>query len=83
MLTFENRPLAGALVKGWHRHDGQLLLIKAKTDATGQVALSLPYAGEWMVSVVHMIPSVNATGADWDSFWGNLSFELPGRQAVQ
>ena len=78
-LTFDHRPLAGALVKGWHKRDGQLLLIKAKTDAAGQVALSLPYAGEWMVSVVHMIPAVNAPDADWDSFWGNLSFVLPAR----
>lgn len=76
-LTFDGRPLAGALVKGWHRHDAQLLLIKAKTDAAGEVALSLPYAGEWMVSVVHMIPATGAPNADWDSFWGNLTFALP------
>lgn len=78
-LTFENRPLAGALVKGWHKHDAQLLLIKARTDAAGEVELSLPYAGVWMVSVVHMIPAVNAPNADWDSFWGNLTFFLPAR----
>ncbi|SMP57314.1 DUF4198 domain-containing protein [Noviherbaspirillum suwonense] len=76
-LTFENRPLANALVKGWHKHDSQLLLIKARTDAAGEVALSLPYAGEWMVSVVHMTPAKDAPNADWDSFWGNLTFALP------
>jgi hypothetical protein len=76
-LTFEGRPLASALVKGWHKHDAQLLLIKTRTDAAGEAALSLPYAGEWMVSVVHMIPATNAPDADWDSFWGNLTFKLP------
>ena len=76
-LTFEGRPLAGALVKGWHKHEAQLLLIKTRTDAAGEVALSLPYAGEWMVSVVHMIAATDAPDADWDSFWGNLSFTLP------
>ncbi|MDB5760060.1 MAG: hypothetical protein JWM30_3349 [Burkholderia sp.] len=76
-LTFEGRPLANALVKGWHKHDTQLLIIKARTDAAGEVSLSLPYAGEWMVSVVHMIPATNAPNADWDSFWGNLTFALP------
>lgn len=76
-LTFENRPLGGALVKGWHKHDGQLLIIKARTDASGEVALSLPYAGVWMVSVVHMTPARGVPGADWDSFWGNLTFSLP------
>lgn len=78
-LAFEKRPLANALVKGWHKHDGQLLLIKARADAAGEVALSLPYAGEWMVSVVHMIPAKGAANADWDSFWGNLTFQLPAR----
>ena len=78
-LSFDGRPLAGALVKGWHKHDAQLLLIKARTDAAGEVAVSLPYAGEWMVSVVHMIPATGAPNADWDSFWGNLTFVLPPR----
>jgi uncharacterized GH25 family protein len=78
-LTFDNVPLAHALVKGWHKHDDQLLLIKARTDAAGEVKLSLPYAGAWMVSVVHMIPARNAPNADWDSFWGNLTFALPAR----
>lgn len=76
-LSFEKQPLAGVLVKGWHKRDGQLLIIKARTDAGGEVALSLPYAGEWMVSAVHMIPARGAANADWDSFWGNLSFALP------
>lgn len=76
-LTFDKQPLANALVKGWHKHDGQLLIIKARTDANGEVALSLPYSGEWMVSVVHMIPARGAAKADWDSFWGNLTFSLP------
>jgi hypothetical protein len=56
-----------------------LLLIKARTDAAGVVAISLPYAGEWMVSVVRMIPATGAPNADWDSYWGNLTFLLPAR----
>lgn len=76
-LNFESQPLKGALVKAWHKHDNQLLIIKARTDAAGEVALSLPYAGEWMVSVVHMIPATGTKNADWDSFWGNITFMLP------
>lgn len=76
-LMFDDRPLAGALVKGWHKQESQLLLIKARTDAAGEVSLSLPYAGDWMVSVVHMIPARGVANADWDSFWGNLTFALP------
>lgn len=79
-LTFDGKPLSGVLVKGWHRHrdQSQLLIIRARTDAGGEVALSLPYAGDWMVSAVHMQPAEGTANADWDSFWGNLTFTLPG-----
>ncbi len=77
-IVFDKKPLAGALVKAWHKHNGQLLLIRSTTSATGDVVLSLPYAGDWMVSVVHMVPAVGETDVDWDSFWGNLSFQMPG-----
>ncbi|MET0964286.1 MAG: DUF4198 domain-containing protein [Noviherbaspirillum sp.] len=78
-LSFEKRPLAGVLVKGWHKRDGQLIIIKTRTDASGEAALGLPYAGEWMVSAVHMVPARGAANADWDSYWGNLTFALPPR----
>jgi hypothetical protein len=78
-LLFDDKPLAGALVKAWHKRDGQTILIHARTIENGQVALLLPYAGGWMISVVHMIRAADAEEADWDSFWGNLTFELPAK----
>jgi len=80
-IVFDGKPLAGALVKAWHKRKGQLVLIRATTSAQGDVAFDLPYAGDWMVSVVHMVPAVDADeeGVDWDSFWGNLSFHLAQR----
>ncbi len=83
-ILFDKQPLAGALVKAWHKHNGQLVMIRATTSAEGEVAFNLPYAGDWMVSVVHMIPAVDGEeeGVDWDSFWGNLTFHLP-RQPLQ
>ncbi len=78
-IQFDNHPLVGALVKAWHKHDGQLVMIRATTSAQGEVGFTLPYAGDWMVSVVHMIPAPgdDEEGVDWDSFWGNLTFHLP------
>ena len=80
-ILFDKQPLAGALVKAWHKHDGQLVMIRATTSAEGEVTFNLPYAGDWMVSVVHMIPAVDGDeeGVDWDSFWGNLTFHLPNK----
>lgn len=89
-IVFDDKPLVGALVKAWHKHDGQLVMIRATTSAQGEVVFNLPYAGDWMVSVVHMIAAENSgdeegheEGVDWDSFWGNLSFHLPERSLLK
>jgi hypothetical protein len=78
-LLFDGTPLADALVKAWHKRDGQTLTIRARSTAEGVVRFTLPYDGPWMISVVHMIPATGSKDIDWDSFWGNLTFELPPR----
>ena len=78
-IDFDGKPLAGALVKAWHHRKGQLITIRTRTTAAGRADFQLPYAGGWMVSVVHMIPTVNDTEIDWDSYWGNVTFSLPSR----
>ena len=82
-IVFDDKPLSGALVKAWHKHNGQLVMIRATTSPLGLVEFNLPYAGDWMVSVVHMIPAIDGggedgseEGVDWDSFWGSLTFDL-------
>ncbi|MBC7413578.1 MAG: DUF4198 domain-containing protein [Herminiimonas sp.] len=79
-LLFEQKPLANALIKAWYLHDDQTVTIRARTDAAGRFAFNLPYAGTWMLSVVHMIPTIDSTEDDWDSLWGNLSFDLKPRR---
>ncbi len=76
-LLFDGRPIVKRLVKAWHKRDGQTIVIRAHSDAAGKVVFNLPYAGPWMISVVHMIPAADTADADWDSFWGNLTFEVP------
>ena len=76
-VLFEDKPLVGALLKAWHRHDGQTVMIRAKTSADGTASFNLPFSGAWMISVVHMIPAAGTKGIDWDSLWGNLSFTVP------
>ena len=75
-VEFDGKPLAGGLLKAWHRRGGQTLIIRAKTSADGSASFDLPYAGPWMISVVHMVPVVGVKDVDWDSMWSNLSFNL-------
>ncbi len=72
-LFFDNKPLAGALVRYWNR-DGanQLTEEKQRSDARGYARFRLR-AGANMISLVRMVPGKDTT-ADWHSYWGSLTF---------
>ena len=67
------------LVKAWHKQAGQVMTIRATSDAQGRFALTLPLAGNWMLNAVHMVAATGSPEVDWDSFWGSLSFTLAPR----
>jgi uncharacterized GH25 family protein len=76
LLLFNGTPLPGALLRAWHRAGEQLTVIDARTAADGTATFTLPLAGRWMLSTVHMIRTTADKDADWESFWGNLTFSL-------
>ena len=76
-LLFDDRPLAGALVKFWHRQSAPALVGTQRSDRDGKVKLAATEPGVWMVSVVHMVAATDSPAHDWDSFWGNLTFSRP------
>ncbi len=78
-VMWEGKPLANALVKFWHRRAGQLLMIRTVTNPAGRVSVTPPWPGVWMASVVHMIAATDSPDVDWDSYWGNLTFDLRPR----
>jgi Domain of unknown function (DUF4198) len=79
-LTYEGRPLAGALVVAMNRRNPAQKIL-ARTNAQGRVALALPASGMWMVKAVHMVAAAakeaGGVPADWLSYWASLTFELP------
>jgi hypothetical protein len=77
---FEGKPLPGALLKAWHKTSGQTVIIRTSTNREGIATVNLPYAGAWMVSLVHMVRVTGVPGVDWDSLWGNLSFSVPEKK---
>lgn len=73
-LSFEDRPLAGALVVAINSRDGSHKL-SARTDNDGRVQLLLPAGGLWLIKAVHMVPAPAGAAADWASYWASLTFE--------
>ncbi len=74
-LTYESRPLAGALVVAINKDDPSQKL-SARSDKDGRVRLTLPRRGMWLIKAVHMIPAAQGSQAEWESFWASLTFAL-------
>lgn len=83
-VLFDRKPLINALVRYWNRPAGSSKIApdtkpvglsedQIRTDDNGLVRFRLK-EGQNMVSLVHMIPTTDATEADWQSFWGSLTF---------
>lgn len=81
-LCFRGEPLAGALVAALNldappRDAADVeATLRARTDEHGRVRFELPRAGRWLVAAVHMIPAEDRDKADYESWWGSLTFEV-------
>jgi hypothetical protein len=86
-ILAEGKPLAGALVKAWRsalaspdvpravaERDSVGPAWRGRSDARGEVTIPVEEQGEWLVSVVRMIPSQDRAVADWESTWASLTF---------
>ena len=80
-LTYESRPLAGALVVAMNRANPSEKLT-ARSDKDGRVRFRLPRAGVWLIKAVHMIEAPAGANADWASYWASLTFELKESSAA-
>ncbi len=77
-LTYESRPLAGALVVAMNRRNPAQKQA-ARTDAEGRVRFPLRAGGQWLIKAVHMVRAPLVSRAEWSSYWASLTFE---RRAV-
>jgi uncharacterized GH25 family protein len=75
-LLFEGKPLAGALVVAINRENTEKSF-SARSNASGRVIFDLTPAGVWLVKAVHMVPAPPPSGADWESLWASLTFQVP------
>jgi len=77
-LTYESRPLAGALVVAIDRANPAQKLT-ARTGKDGRVRFTLPRTGMWLIKAVHMVEAPAGADAEWASYWASLTFELPAK----
>ncbi len=77
-LLYQGKPLAGALVAAFSKERPEEK-VTARSDAEGRVRLRLARPGVWLVKAVHMVEPSQETpkpGADWESFWASVTFDV-------
>ena len=74
-LLFERNPLKDALVIALNRQHPDTR-VAVRTDADGRVLIPLADPGDWLIKAVHMVAAPKDSGADWQSYWASLTFEL-------
>ncbi|MEO5878515.1 MAG: DUF4198 domain-containing protein [Candidatus Eisenbacteria bacterium] len=86
-VLYQGKPLPNALVRTWNRalsrghmpfaasaRDSVAPRQSSRTASDGTLTLDVHRTGEWLVNVVHMVPSEAPLEADWQSLWASLTF---------
>ena len=73
-VFYKTVPLANTLVKLWHRVKNKTVKKELRTDANGEVVFRVTTRGKWMISSVKMERLYDNPIADWQSYWGSLTW---------
>ncbi len=75
VVKFEGKPLVGALVDARPAGD-KAMKLQTRTNEQGEASFRLPLAGLWVVDTVEMVDAPKESGAEYESIWASLAFEI-------
>jgi len=73
-VYFMGQKLKKAKVKVWHKLENKVSQLEYTTDDEGEIKFFLSAEGQWMVSCVKMVRLTNDLQAEWQSYWGSLTW---------
>jgi hypothetical protein len=74
LILFNKKPLAKQLIKIWHRENDKTIKEEITTTENGLISFPVKTSGKWMVSTVKMIRLENDPKANWQSYWGSVTW---------
>jgi hypothetical protein len=78
VLRFRGKPAAGVAVESaWLENGAAKMETVGRTDANGRIRIPIRAAGPHRLHAIVMERCKDAAGADWESFWATLTFEIP------
>jgi hypothetical protein len=78
-IFFKNQEAPGLKVRIWKRLAGQVTVTDQLSDSSGTIRFAVQPEGEWMVSCVQMVRLANDSKAQWQSYWGSLTWGYTGK----
>ena len=78
-IFFRNEPASNLKVRVWKKLTGKLTTTELVSDSTGTVRFAVQPEGEWMVSCVQMIRLPDDPKAQWQSYWGSITWGYTGK----
>ncbi len=78
-VLFKNEPLVNAKIRVWHKilnRAGDTWFI---SNEKGEVSFPVNTTGEWMVSCVTMVHLTDDPKAQWQSYWGSVTWGYTGK----
>lgn len=75
-LLYRGAALPGALVTAFHKAAPDTRK-EARTDSSGRARLALDRNGVWLLNAVYLLPASKRSGAQWETLWASLTFEIP------
>ncbi len=73
-VLFKNKKLKNTKVKAWHKFEGKVSEQDYTTDDEGELSFNVLPEGEWMISCVKMEKLEMDQKAEWQSYWGSLTW---------
>lgn len=78
-ILFKGQPLANAKMRVWNKMPDAVTDTSFISDANGEISFPVTTGGEWMVSCVNMIHLNDDPKAQWQSYWGSLTWGYTGK----
>lgn len=73
-VYFKGRPWANAPLKLWHRNNEQTVKTELRTNEKGEADFPVFVYGRWMLSAVKIEHLDNDPKAQWQSYWGSMTW---------
>ncbi len=73
-IFYKNEPLQNARVFVWHYVNGKTTRNEYRTNDNGKFEFFMSPNGRWMISTVQMEKLPDDPKADWQSYWGSLTW---------